>query len=590
MPAPRTTAALRVAPRLALLLPLATAGCIGPFAPPRVLEPGLRVEIEADVATPGAAIEVDEKTLADGLDVTAPIELLADGAPALLGVRLSLSKSVDWEDADKETIEPFPLTAGTWVRARGSERDGLFHVRLLRQAAPRERIEVEGVVSAVEGDPAAPSRLALAPFAFALAPGADVTVAPDSTRWRQFFEQGPLARRAAKEQKFVPFTLAIGDSIRLGGQLAGEMALERDFDLDRARERDAVKSGATAELHGLWRFAGDAFLLASIEQSAEHDRVERRGSEHDHGTRPKEAYLFLPDVGVDGLHLQLGRQDLDERREWLYDETVDGVRAYLELGRLALEGSATVMPHALADDLDFAQNLIANATWRASDEWFLDAYVIDRRSRDLDDFSPLHYGLRSYAKPDTGLAHWLELARVDGLAEGRRLRGWAIDGGATFVADLPFEPSLTAGYAIGSGDRSTSGDDATFRQTGLQDNNGKWNGVTSFRYYGEVLDPELSNLEVATLGFGVRPWRQFSVDLVAHAYRQRVAIADALRAEIDETTDGVHRALGRELDLIVGWRTRYVTSEVVAGLFDPGRAFVNDDRAWLIAAQVRCKF
>ncbi len=575
---------------LALTLAFLIAGCIGPFAPPRVLAPGLRVEVEAPVATPTSAVEVDEKTPADGIDVTAPIEVLTDGRPAMLGVPLSLSKSVDYEDADKATIAPFELAPGTWVRARGSERDGTFHVRLLRKSSPRERVEVEGIVTAIDGDPQAPQRLVLAPFAFAMSPGADLTVAPDSPAWRQFFEQGPLARRAAKEQKFVPFTLALGDSVRLGGQLAGEITREQNFDLEHPRARDATKSQATLELHGLWRIAGDAFLLASVEQKWAHQQIEQRRNVHDDGMRPKEAYLFLPDVVGDGLHLQVGRQDLDERREWLYDETVDGVRAYLELGRLSLEGSASVMPHALADDVEFAQNLIANATWRASEAWFLDAYVIDRRSRDLDTFSPFHYGLRSYAKPDVGLAHWLELARVDGLADGRRLRGYAIDGGVTYVADAPLEPSLTLGYALGSGDRSPDGSDATFRQTGLQDNNGKWNGVTSFRYYGEVLDPELSNLQVATLGVGLRPWRQCSIDLVGHAYRQQFAVAQPLRAQIDETTDGVHRDLGREIDLILGWRARYVTAEVVAGLFDPGSAFAKDDPALLFAAQLRCKF
>ena len=49
------------------------------------------------------------------------------------------------------------------------------------------------------------------------------------------------------------------------------------------------------------------------------------------------------------------------------------------------------------------------------------------------------------------------------------------------------------GWAWGSGDQEPqSGNNGTFRQTGFQDNNDKWSGVTSFRYYGELVDPELS--------------------------------------------------------------------------------------------------
>lgn len=590
--------------RATLLVTVLLAGCIGPFAPPRALAPGMRVEVEAELATPDAAIEVDEKSgekgAGSGLTVVAPLEVAADGTPALLGIPLSLSKAVEWEDAGKQPVAPFELAPGTWVHARGEERGGKFHVRKLRQSPPRTRVEVEGPVSAVEPAIAAtaagapPATLLLAPFRFTLGPQSDVTVAPMEPAWNDFFTQGPLARRAAKEQKFVPFTFALGDHLRLGGQLAAEIVREQDFDLDRTRARNAVKSDASAELHGLWRIAGDSFLLASAQQKWSHDEIERRDDPTDHGTFLKEAYLFLADLGVDGLHLQLGRQDFDERREWLYDETLDGVRAYLEGAGFALEASVSVTPNAFAEEGDFGQNGIVNATWKPAPEafpgWQLDGYVIDRRTRDLDDFSPFHYGLRSYAKADGWIGHWLELSRVVGIAADRRLHGYALDGGLTLVAPVALEPALTAGYALGSGDDATTGSDGNYRQTGLQDNNGKWNGVTSFRYYGEVLDPELSNLRVATLALGLRPSRSTSIDLVAHAYRQDVAATGVLRAEIDEATDGVHRDVGRELDVVLGWRSRYVTAELVGGLFDPGRALPGDDRAWLVAAQVRCKF
>ena len=43
----------------------------------------------------------------------------------------------------------------------------------------------------------------------------------------------------------------------------------------------------------------------------------------------------------------------------------------------------------------------------------------------------------------------------------------------------------------------------------MQRNRGKFNGVVSFRYYGEVLDPELTNLRILTLGIGLPQVPQF---------------------------------------------------------------------------------
>ncbi len=79
--------------------------------------------------------------------------------------------------------------------------------------------------------------------------------------------------------------------------------------------------------------------------------------------------------------------------------------------------------------------------------------------------------------------------------------------------DHKLKPSVTLGYALGSGDdASTSDVDESFRQTGLQDNSAKFNGVTRLKYYGEVLNPELSNLSVLTAGVGIRPSPRSSID------------------------------------------------------------------------------
>lgn len=570
---------------------LLAASCIGPFRPLPRIDVGRRVEVESDPSAPDLAIEVDEKPAEGGISVTAPVEVDPEGELRLLGVPIELADGVDFEDEDRQPIEPFPLEPGAWIHARGEEREGRFRVRRIRRAEPRERVEVEGPLTAVrreEGEPV--EAMSIAPFEFRLGSQTDVELIDPDQVWRSFLETGPLARRATKEEKFVPFTVPVTDDLRLGGQLSGEIRHEEDFDLERSRRRDKDQYETGLEIDALHRIGEYGFALLSVELKLELEDIQDRPDERAHTFRPKEAYVFLPDLGVEGLHLQAGRQDFDERREWLWDQPLDGVRLYWQRDPIELEGSVSTNPNLLAPKEPAILNWIGAATLRLTEDWRVGAYVIDRESRHQDDFSPMHLGVRSFVKPDPGFSHWLELSSARGTVEGRDLRGWAVDAGATWVADVPLEPSITLGYALGSGDSSPGSTDRTFRQTGLHDNNDKWNGVTSFRYYGEALEPELSNLRIATAGLGIRPTRGTSIDVVGHVYRQDERVAAPLRAEIDEPTNGLSKDVGFEVDAVLGWRATWFSAELIGGWFEPGDAMTKQDPAWLTAAQLRFKF
>ena len=170
------------------------------------------------------------------------------------------------------------------------------------------------------------------------------------------------------------------------------------------------------------------------------------------------------------------------------------------------------------------------------------------------------------------------------------LGGWGLDAGTT--RKLGQRWYLTAGWAFGQGDNNTrDGRDGTFRQTRLQDNNGKFGGVTSFRYYGELVDPELANLHVGTLGIGYRFTRKASIDLVGHYYRQDKAVRKIIDSDIDQRPNGINRTLGWEVDAVIGWRpVRMWDFEFVLGRFKPGKAFARKDDAWVSKLQVRFRY
>jgi alginate production protein len=134
----------------------------------------------------------------------------------------------------------------------------------------------------------------------------------------------------------------------------------------------------------------------------------------------------------------------------------------------------------------------------------------------------------------------------------RQVRGWGIDLGATWIAPSPLGQRFTLGYARGSGDPNPAdGDERAFRQTGLNGNSVGFGGVQSFAGYGVLLDPELANLEILTLGIGMSPADRTSLDLVWHAYRL-VELAESLRdTRLASTLTGSDRNVGQALDVIL---------------------------------------
>jgi alginate production protein len=234
------------------------------------------------------------------------------------------------------------------------------------------------------------------------------------------------------------------------------------------------------------------------------------------------------------------------------------------------------------------------ASYRASADLTVEAYVIARDDRDVDGRRPVFAGLRSWGEPVEDLDYWFELGYAGGRDGSKHIQGWGVDLGATYEFQVGPRPALTLGFAFGTGDRNPDdGTDGAFRQTGLQDNEWNFGGATDFKYYGEVLDPELSNLAILTAGVGIRPSDKFSLDLVYHYYLQHRASASLRNAGIDAEPSGRSRRLGSAIDLIVGLQEiwDHLDARLGVGYFLPGAAFPESSGgAWVVRAEVQFRF
>lgn len=407
----------------------------------------------------------------------------------------------------------------------------------------------------------------------------------------------------------------LGGRLALAGEIRLKGAVLSNPDLDPSTG-DATTIPAVLAAVGLAADLGPAFAYVEVLGERRYVARDDQGlaSEEERGdVRIGEAYVEARRLPVPRLSVAVGRQKFDEDREWYYsNKNLDAVRLSADLSPVILEASISrdlfdESTHLRDQDL---VNLMARARYAPRKHLAFEAFYLGRRDRTPLADSPQLLGFRAIGEAGRWIEFWADLAREWGTrgrvdpASGepivRDVLAHAIDVGITYRPRIVWDPSFTAGFAMGSGDdeaglepgRRPSGADGTFHQSGLHRNRDSWNGVVSFKYYGEALDPELSNLRILTLGAGVRPIRSFSADLIYHRFRQDVPTRHLQGSQIDADPSGLDPVLGREVDLVIGYEPRReLELRLTAGLFLPGAAFEGEARpANVVTFQSKFRF
>lgn len=383
-------------------------------------------------------------------------------------------------------------------------------------------------------------------------------------------------------------SIRLSDELWLGGIVEYKGEREDDLDLDHARSRDRIKQRFSIRPQITWA-PSERFRFVASPRFELEDR--RRLNSTDSSTaKPhvNELYAAWTDAFGTGFDVLAGRSLFDDGREWVYKRDLDGVRVHRAWEDFDVELSWTTVVDDGEDRDKHSRNWIAYLS-NGSVDRHLAVYVVDRRDERSPREYPLHFGARAIGEFVPNVRSWTEVSLLRGFADDVNLRGYGFDLGATWKPD-PWR--FTLGYAFGSGDHgSTTGTDEAFRQTGLQNDNDKVGGPTSIRYYGEVVDPELSNMGILTAGVGVEVAHKTGLELLWHRFRQDEASAFLRDTNLDATPSGLSKDLGQELDLVIGskfWSGLQL--ELVLGRFDPGDAFPGADPAWIATFQTRVNF
>lgn len=350
-----------------------------------------------------------------------------------------------------------------------------------------------------------------------------------------------------------------------------------------------------------------------------------------------QTWLYFDRLGGSGFSLQAGRLNLAEAREWWWDDDLDGLRLLHDHG--AWHSELMLARELLRErsdqpdidaELDGITRLAGRVSWLWAPKQTLEVLFLHASDssgtqglgtrlpswqEDGSDARLTWVGVRALGDRSLGnhgeLRYWVDAAWVRGREtlidyddDGdfitvddithRKVRGAAYDLGVSWETRLPARPSFTLGQAWASGDGDGSdGIDHTFRQTGLHNNKWRYHGVNRFRYYGELLRPELSNLTVTTAGIGLSLGNARSLDLIHHRYRQDHATRSLRDARVSPSLTGRSRDVGEALDLVFGSREwTHMDLSLALSTFRAGQAYGSKagERAWQALLEIAINF
>lgn len=379
----------------------------------------------------------------------------------------------------------------------------------------------------------------------------------------------------------------------MGAKLETKFQRRINRDLNDSKEDDRTNTEASLDLAAQLILTRDLLFFVDLDFSDERLFRDGEGRTDSETTGQFDRlYLLWEGFFSPSLDLQVGRQRLNDAREWLFDEKLDAVRLFYTKAPFDLEFSVSTNLLDPEEPEEKIRNYVLYGTYQFGRKEKISLYGVAQRDPTETEKNPNFVGLLWRGKAIQDQKYWLEIASLSGREDSTRLSGYAFDFAWTSRFDSPLEPSFTIGYAFGTGDSDTEdGVDRNFRQTGLQDNEAKFNGVRKFKYYGELFDPELSNMRIRTLGFGIIPFEKFSFDLVYHSYSLVYSGVELRDSGIREEPSGRSKGLGQEVDLVVGFKmTPQTLLEISTAAFVPGKAFPGAGNAYSGEVTIRVSF
>jgi len=550
-------------------------------------------------AVPGMALEIEGVWDKSGVFIADDIEKLPkerlpklrgeiqdvsrkDSTITMYGMPISIYEHTEFIEDGGERVDFGILKKGLRIEVSCKfADDGQWKARKIKTRDVKGSDKIKGTITRVSIDGEAPDTLDMSGIRILLVPETDIND-PSSGLDR-------IEKKLFKDIKLADLTspthgVQIHQKVLMNADYRQSLVSETEYDLSQIIDSDQQETEPAARLEATGYFSKQLQTFAQLRMRKKYfistDRLNPPGEELE--VDLTQLYFLARNIGVKGLAVQFGRQDFDEPREWLFDEYLDAARVYYYgTGHAVIEAALIHAVSPLKSEFETWTDIWGQMQWYIDSRNLVSGYILFRSDSDtVRNREPQWYGFRYKGEISNLVLPWLDVSFMRGEDKGRELDASAIDIGATVMTkSVQLSPSLTLAYASASGD-ITGGDntDNRFRQTAYEDNVDYFGGVISLHYYGEVLDPELSNIRIMTAGAGIRPSINSSIEFIYHSYNQDRPADEIKGANLIDPParpNGISDDVGWELDLVAGINNvwNHVSLAFIAGIFSPGQAF-----------------
>jgi len=416
-----------------------------------------------------------------------------------------------------------------------------------------------------------------------------------------------------EEEDFNEFSL-FDRLVFLAGEIQFSSEFMGDYELDNKAKDDLLETEPALNVQVFYRISENTSVFLENEVQYVSEYFSEVGhTESQWVFERTESWIFFNNMADTGISLQIGRQNFEDDRQWWWDEQLDSIRVHYDWPGFHMEMAAAqelCAENTEKDRMDPEDEnifrILGHTAWGRNKALRLDAFVLyqddhsseprqedvvrphkeDERDADL-----FWYGARISGELEAEevgeFAYWVDAAGVTGdekLFEFEEtdedysevteiikhdVSGWGFDTGLAWNTGIFSDMTFTLGYAWGAGDRTPEqGDDKSFRQTGFNE------GDQRFQYYGELLNPDLSNLGIFTAAIGFEIGESSTIDFIYHQYRQDYATDFLWESDLEVEPEGMSKDIGEEFDIaltIEEWDNIEIESS--AALFKAGHAF-----------------
>ncbi|MDH3745008.1 MAG: DUF5666 domain-containing protein, partial [Acidobacteriota bacterium] len=355
----------------------------------------------AEIVEPERKVELIGTAVAAPPDASQPVDF------ALLGLPIHTSEKTDWEGIDPKSIVGRRIEVEGHYRSRSE-----FSAR---EISPRggDQDRVLGPVDAVERTSEG-IKVTIMRYTILLPEG--TKVGHDLPLARLATSQamaGPAVRPSKGEEDLFGDGFLISDELRFDAQLEFRSTTEENLDLDDGDREDRSDYNGSVRARLEWQPGEHISVVGELRTAQRYRDEEEDGTSTVENTSLGETFIRWQDLGGTMIELQIGRQDFDDRREWLYDQNLDGLRLVLTGSAAQLELSAsTSLSDARERDLE-ATNYITYLSNR-NPRRHLAFYAIHREFDLALDEQTTHVGVRALGEWFPQQEGWLELAVLRG--------------------------------------------------------------------------------------------------------------------------------------------------------------------------------